>query len=99
MSFLFGKSKKNAPPSQLPNATRNIHTSDGTTPAPIALSEKTSLDTRQTQSPQPGSNANGSMSSMNSVTAPNGNYPRRERAESEAGVSDLIMSILQDTQC
>jgi hypothetical protein len=87
MSFLF-KSKKNAPPSGLPPAARNIHTSDGTpSGAPNGIMEKP-LE-RSTQSPQPVIGQNNSISSVGSslVNVPNGQYARRERSESEAGVS------------
>ncbi|ETN43014.1 uncharacterized protein HMPREF1541_02172 [Cyphellophora europaea CBS 101466] len=93
MSFLF-KSKKNAPPSTLPQASRNIHTSDGTPPAgPNGLIEK-QMDPRQTQSPQPLSNPipNGSISSLGSGGVPNGQFQRRERAESEAGARPNVVS-------
>lgn len=91
MSFLF-KSKKNAPPSSLPSATRSIHTSDGTPPTgPSNGVMDKQLDTRQTQSPQPlPNNATGSMSSMGSGGASSGQqFQGRQRSESEAAVRRL----------
>ncbi|KPI37146.1 Tip elongation aberrant protein 1 [Cyphellophora attinorum] len=43
------------------------------------------LDPRQTQSPQPTSNPDGSISSIGSMTGPSGQFARRDRAESESG--------------
>ena len=55
------------------------------------------LDTRETQSPQPTSGPNGSLSSMGSITGPpNGQFARRDRAESDSGVSK-VTSICDDT--
>ncbi|KIV95771.1 hypothetical protein PV10_03386 [Exophiala mesophila] len=93
MSFLF-KSKKNAPAqppnSSLPPATRNIHTSDGTTASStLNGSIDKSIDGRSTTSPPPlaNSNPNASISSVGSILAntPIQGYPRRERSESELG--------------
>lgn len=98
MAFLF-KSKKNAQPppaanSSLPPASRNIHTSDGSTPSSSTQngSIDKSTDGRSTTSPPPlanTNNPNGSMSSMGSqlANAPGPGFVRRERSESEAGVS------------
>ncbi|KAJ9616734.1 Negative regulator of mitotic exit [Cladophialophora chaetospira] len=85
MAFLF-KSRRNAPnASGLPPASRNIHTSDGTSGSTSAPNGG-SIDSteRSTQSPQPNAGPNGSLTSMNSLAnAPS--YPRRERSESESG--------------
>ncbi|KAK5938259.1 Negative regulator of mitotic exit [Knufia obscura] len=110
MSFLFKSKSKNAPPQQqqqqqqqtspsgLPAASRNIHTSDGTTgPAKPPLAG--SFDDRKTQSPPPNISANGSLNSLAdqkptappsqpSQMAPNGPqapFARRDRAASELG--------------
>lgn len=85
MSFLF-KSKKSAapPPSSLPAAARNLHTSDGTTSAPNAPKE--SLE-RSTQSPAPvgPGGSNGALQSEKTSQLPQ-QIVRRERSESEVGV-------------
>ena len=94
MSFLF-KSKKGGPQpgAALPQATRNIHTSDGTPAAtvPNGLTERPGE--RSLQSPPPNDSANGSAGSLNgpsqSGIAP---YARRDRAESDLGVSFLPYS-------
>lgn len=94
MAFLF-KSKKNAPPppanASLPPTTRNVHTSDGSTPSTQNGSIDKSTDGRSTTSPPPlanTNNPNGSISSMGSqlANAPGPGFARRERSESETGV-------------
>lgn len=65
MSFLFKSKSKNAvqpPPQSLPPASRNVHTSDGTTGAVKAAGS--SLDDRKAQSPPPNVGANGSLNSL-----------------------------------
>lgn len=84
MSFLFKSKSKNAPPppsssqqppSQgLPNATRNLHTSDGTTSSG-APSIAPKLEDRKAQSPPPNvgvsaGSAAGANGSLNSLTGP-----------------------------
>lgn len=106
MSFLFKKkgnekSQSQAPnhiqnsnqPSGLPQASRNIHTSDGNG---ISGAVKPPLigavpEDRKNQSPPPTGGANGSLSSLNEKAAPIAGqvapFARRDRAGSELGVS------------
>ncbi|KIW19229.1 hypothetical protein PV08_03523 [Exophiala spinifera] len=85
MAFLF-KSKKSAPASGLPPASRKIHTSDGTSAPTVENGVLERAGDRQTQSPAPANAApNGSMNSMNSSLAGGPSYQRRERSESESG--------------
>ena len=88
MSFLF-KSKKGGtqPGSALPQATRNIHTSDGTTGTTVSngLTEGVA---RSLQSPPPNASSDTSISSLNGPgQGSNAPFARRDRAESDLGVS------------
>ena len=96
MSFLFKSrsEKKTAAPTGLPPASRNIHTSDGTPSAvPNGIMEKP-LE-RSTQSPQPVAGQNNSISSVGSSlqNAPQAQFARRERSESEAGVCLSLLCV------
>ncbi|EXJ87288.1 hypothetical protein A1O3_04247 [Capronia epimyces CBS 606.96] len=89
MAFLFkSKSKQASANSSLPQASRNIHTSDGTpsSSAQTGTGEKNG-ERSTTQSPPPNAtmNPNGSISSMGPALSGAPTYPRRERAESESG--------------
>lgn len=103
MAFLFKSKSKHAaqqpqpqpqqqqqqPPSSLPAASRNLHTSDGTTPSSTQNgSMDRSTDGRSTTSPPPIGNANpnGSLTTMGSQLQSGPGFARRERSESEAGV-------------
>ncbi|RMD42570.1 hypothetical protein DV735_g2542, partial [Chaetothyriales sp. CBS 134920] len=84
MAFLF-KSKKTQPQSALPPAARaGAHTSDGN----ASVSSAGSLDKqpdRSIQSPPPSASQNNSLTSVNGgPNAPNANFARRERPESDA---------------
>lgn len=88
MSFLF-KSKKHQSSNALPPATRNIHTSEGTTPTPGPNGIRDKDVERLTQSPTPSANPNNSLSSLNGATnSPDHGWQRqRERADSDNQVS------------
>jgi hypothetical protein len=92
MSFLF-KSKKHQSTNPLPPATRNIHTSEGTTSTPgvNGFREKDGERLNQSQSPTPSGNMNSSLSSLNEKTlTPDHQWQRqRERADSDIQVSPI----------
>jgi hypothetical protein len=97
-----------APPSSaLPQATRNIHTSDGTPSNSVStltnggsslngIPEK--YNERATTSPQPpiGGSVNGSLNSVVNappqLSGPEASCPKRERSESDAGVSNALLA-------
>src|SRR5271156_1877829 len=94
MSFL-SKSKKNPPPSGLPQATRKIHTSEGTAPPPAVIrAPEKSTDRIIQTSPQGGSvndsnnSLAGSTLAASSINGPGLHQPRN-RSESDSGVSCL----------
>ena len=90
MSFLF-KSKKHQSGNTLPPATRNIHTSEGTTSALGTNGVREKDPERPTQSPAPGANPNSSLSSLTGATnSPDHQWQRqRERADSDNQVSAI----------
>ena len=91
MAFLFkskkSESKASGAPSALSPASRNIHTSDGSS-APNSLDLSKEEGPRRLLSPAPGAGPNGSLNSVASSSNANGaQYVKRDRAESEAVVS------------
>ena len=88
MAFLF-KSKKSQG-TALPPATRNIHTSEGTTSAsPSALNANREKD----QTPTPSSSVNNSLNSLaaENTARPEQQWQRRERADSEPQVDRTVL--------
>ncbi|KAL9619823.1 MAG: hypothetical protein Q9160_005563 [Pyrenula sp. 1 TL-2023] len=79
MAFLF-KSKKQQTTS-LPQATRNIHTSEGTPSSGVnGFSEKGNRN----GTPPPASSVNNSLQSLGGTQSPDQQWTRRERSESES---------------
>lgn len=101
MSFLFKKNKPatQPPASGLPQASRPIHTSDGT-PAPVKPTTTPESDDRIAQSPPPNTGANSSIDSLTKNGAPISQqqvapqnpapFARRDRAGSELGVGQVL---------
>lgn len=92
MSFLF-KSKKNQPPaSGLPQATRNIHTSEGTVSEKSpSLNGEMMREGGLMQSPTPSGSVNNSLHSIGGAGSPDP-IRMRQRAESESQVSSIAPS-------
>src|SRR5271156_6596361 len=90
MSFLF-KSKK-APPPGLTSATRDIHTSDGTPQATgltNGLPEKSG--SRGAEQTSQNASVNNSLNSLPENSArPDAQWARRDRADSDIGVSMIV---------
>jgi hypothetical protein len=95
MSFLF-KSKKHQSSNALPPATRNLHTSDGTTSTLGANGIREKDGEQFNQSQLPNSNVNSSHSSLGGATrSPDRQWQRqRERADSDVQVG-IIPFILR----
>lgn len=89
MAFLF-KSKKNQPPATgLPQATRNIHTSEGTgSEKSPSLNGEMLREGGFMQSPTPSGSVNNSLNSMTGAASPDPIRPR-QRADSEPQVSSI----------
>ena len=85
MSFFGFKSKKHGSSGSVPPATRNLHTSDGTT------SSATTGGRESTQSPTQGSAANGSFSSLSARDGQPWQHVQRERADSDVQVGFLLL--------
>lgn len=83
MAFLF-KSKKNPPPGSLPPATRNIHTSEGT--SPVSGLANGLREGGAVQSPTSSGSVNNSINSVPGTNSPDPTR-MRQRAESESQVS------------
>ncbi|KAL1959852.1 hypothetical protein VTO42DRAFT_997 [Malbranchea cinnamomea] len=82
MAFLF-KSKKNQGSTPLPNATRNIHTSEGpSAPSPTGNAAVNGYRDRDGSSVTPSSSANTSTNALSGAPG-SPRTPRRDRADSE----------------
>jgi hypothetical protein len=84
MAFLF-KSKKQ-PGAPLPPAARNIHSSDGA-PAVSGLTNGFQEKPSQRDTSTPVSSVNNSINSLETPARPDSSWNRRERGDSDAGVS------------
>lgn len=84
MAFLF-KSKKNSQGSALPQATRNVHTSEGTPTTGTPAATNGVKGEGPTQTTTPSSSYNHSLNSATSPTSPD-TVKMRQRSESESQV-------------
>lgn len=96
MAFLF-KSKKNQQGTGLPQATRNIHTSEGVPSSTSAPALNGIKDGGGSQTPTPSGSYNNSLNSMSNMNGPD-QQKGRQRAESESQVSIALKPYLMARQ-